>query len=347
MRTRARAAFPALAALAKNRVGAAFAALVGVIAAMASTGFAATLQAQTFPHKPIRIASNSAAGNPGDVAVRVAAQKMSAVFGQPVLVETRVGAGGKLAATDVIKGGVDGHSILFSSSSILISKYLLKDMTVDVQKDLAPVSVAVRADNNFMAAHADLPVSSVRELIEYARRNPGKLTYSSNGVGSSLHLQFLGVALAGKVDMLHVPYASGNNAQRIGDFLTGRTQAMIAPFTALKSAADSGKVKLLAIVASKRNPRAAEVPAITEAIPGYQLLGTFWGFWAPAGTPPAVVNRLSEEIQKGFRDADIIAKLDGLDVQAGGSSPRDFAAEVKEQIGFIEEFVRVARISPE
>ena len=320
---------------------------IAVFTAATIPNVANSQNSPAFPNKPIRIWSNSAAGNPGDVAVRVAANKMSVVYGQPVLVETRVGAGGKLAATDVIKGGADGHSILFSSSSILISKYLLKDMTVDVQKDLVPVSVAVRADNNFMASHADLPVSSVRELVEYARRNPRKFAYSSNGVGSSLHLQFLGLTLASKIDMVHVPYASGNNAQRIGDFLTGRTQAMIAPYSVLKTAVDTGKVKLLAIVANKRNPRAAEVPAITEAIPGYQLLGTFWGFWAPAGTPGAVVNRLSDEIQKGFRDTEIIAKLDALDVQAGGSNARDFAIEIKEQLILIEEFVKAAGIKPE
>ncbi|MFM9972868.1 MAG: Bug family tripartite tricarboxylate transporter substrate binding protein [Burkholderiales bacterium] len=339
------ATFPARAS-GQHRVSVALAVCAGVTAVIASIGNAAA-QAQSFPFKPIRIASNSAAGNPGDIAVRVAAQKISAVFGQPVLVETRVGAGGKLAATDTIKGGPDGHSILFSSSSILISRYLLKDMTVDVQKDLAPVSVAVRADNNFMATHADLPVSSVRELVEYARKSPGKITYSSNGVGSSLHLQFLGVTLSGKVDMTNVPYASGNNSQRIADFLTGRTQAIIAPYTTLKAAADSGKVRLLAIIAAKRNPRAAEVPSILEEISGYQLLGTFWGFWVPAGTPSTAINRLSDEIQKSFLDREIVAKLDALDVQAGGSSPREFAAEVKEQIGFIEEFVKAAAIRPE
>ncbi len=321
--------------------------LAGMIAAMFAAGIGAGVNAQGFPAKPIRISSNSAAGNPGDVAVRVVGQKMSVVFGQPVLVETRVGAGGKLAATDAIKGGSDGHSLLFSSSSILISRYLLKDMTVDVQKDLVPISVAVRADNNFMATSAQIPVTSIKDLIEYARRNPGQVSYSSNGIGSSLHLQWLGLVLAGKLDMVHVPYASGNNSQRIGDFLTGRTQAMIAPYAALKASADAGKVKMLAIVANKRNPRAPDVPGITELIPGYRLLGTFWGFWGPAGMSQAVLARLSDEIQKGFRDSDIVSKLDALDVQAAGSSPAEFAAEVREQIMFIEEFVKAAGIKPE
>jgi tripartite-type tricarboxylate transporter receptor subunit TctC len=302
---------------------------------------------QAFPTKPIRIASNSAAGNPGDVAVRVAGQRLSAVFGQPVIVETRVGAGGKLAATDVIKGGADGHSMLFSSSSILTSRFVLKDMTIDVQKDLVPVSVAVRADNNFMAVNGTVPTGSLKEFIDHAKRNPGKVSYSSNGIGSSLHLQWLGLVLATDADLLHVPYGSGNNSQRLGDFFTGRTNAIIAPYTALKPYVDSGKVKLLAIVAKKRNPRAAEVPTITDAVPQYKLLSVSWGFWVPAGTPQTIVQRLSDEIQKAFKDPDIVAKLDALDVQAAGSSPKDFATEVNEQVTFIEEFVKAAGIKPE
>jgi tripartite-type tricarboxylate transporter receptor subunit TctC len=303
--------------------------------------------AQTYPTKTIHISSNAGSGTPGDVAVRVVTQKLSLVFGQPIIVETRVGAGGKLAATDAIRGGSDGHSLLFSSSSILISKYVLKDMTVDIQKDLVPISVAVRADHNFMATNAQIPVSSIKELVEYARRNPGKVSYSSNGMGSSLHLQWLGVVLAGNVDMVHIPYGSGNNSQRFGDFLTGRTQAMIASDTALKPAVDAGKVKMLAIVANKRSSRAPDVPAITEVLPGYKLLRTLWGFWAPAGVPQPILARLSGEIQKGFKDPDILAKLDALDVQAAGSTPQEFAAEIKEQIMFIEEFMKAAGIKPE
>ena len=301
---------------------------------------------QAYPTKAIRISSNSAAGNPGDVAVRVAAQKMSVVFHQPVLVETRVGAGGKLAAAEALKGGADGYSLLFSSSSILTSRYLLKDMTIDVQKELVPVSIAVRSDNNFLATN-EVSLASMKEFLDYVRRNPGKVSYSSNGVGSSQHLQWLGLELAAKVEFLHVPYGSGNNAQRLGDFMTGRTQAVISPFSALKPGLDAGKVRLLAIASKKRNPRAPDVPTMTEAVPGYQLLSSFWGFWAPAGVPQAVVTRLSDEIQNSFKDPELIAKMDALDVQAEGSSPREFAAEVREQILFIEGFVKAAGIKPE
>ncbi len=314
-------------------------------AALAVVGASAAL-AQSYPLKPIRVASDSASGSPGDVALRLVAVKMGAALGQPVVVETKTGAGGQIAATDVIRSGANGYSLLFSSSIILISRFMLKNVFVDLQRDLVPISMAARG-NNFLVVHASVLANSVKELVEHARRNPGSLSFSSNGIGSSLHLQWLSFMLATDTSLLHVPYGSGNNSQRLSDFLIGRTSLVLTPYGSVKPYLEAGKVRALAMVSDQRNRQAPDVPAITEVIPNYKLFVGFWGFWGPAGLPQPIVERLSEEIQKGFRDAETAARLEALDVQAVGNTPQEFAALIRSQLLILEDLVKAAGIKPE
>ncbi|MFM9969455.1 MAG: Bug family tripartite tricarboxylate transporter substrate binding protein [Burkholderiales bacterium] len=302
--------------------------------------------AQNYPTKPIRIISDSASGSPGDVALRLVAPKMSVGLGQPVIVEPRTGAGGQIAAGEVLKSGADGHTILFSTALILVSKFVMKSFRVDMERDFAPISLALRG-NNFLAVHKSVPARNFREFVDFAKKNPGNLSFSSNGMGSSLHIQWVGVTLAAGIDLLHVPYGSGNNSMRVTDFFVGRTLAIMSPLGAMRRQLDAGEVRVLAMMADERNKSLPEVPAITEVLPGVRLATGFWGFWAALEVPPTIVNRLSGEIQKGYREPDVIARLESLDSIPVGSTPQEFALAIANQMKILKEIVGAAGITPQ
>ncbi len=302
--------------------------------------------AQAFPTKPIRVVSNSAAGSPGDVALRLVAPRVSASIGQPVVVETKAGGGGQIAAQDVLRASPDGYSLMYSTSMIVTSKYLLKSVTVDVLRDFAPVSMAARV-TNLVAVHSSVPANKLREFIDYVKKNPGKVSVSSNGIGSSLHLQWIGFMQSSGTDLLHVPYGSGNEGLRNNDFLTGRIGATLIPYSSVRQAVEAKQVKILAVLSDARYKRLPDVPALTETLPDYRFTLGFWGFFAPAATPAPVVARLSEEIQKGFRDADIAAKLEGLDTEPSTNTPQEFARVLKTFDANVAAVLKAAGLSPQ
>ncbi len=314
---------------------------VAILSALCLTG-----QAQNYPVKPVRVVSNAAAGSPGDIALRLVAPKAGATLGQPIVVETKGGGGGQIAAQEAIRSGPDGYTFFYSSSQIVTSKYLLKNVTIDVLRDLVPVSQSART-TNLLAVHASVPVSSVRELVDYSKRHPGKLSFSSNGIGSSLHLQFIGFMVSTGADLFHVPYGSANEGLRNNDFLPGRTSVSLIPYSSLKPALDAGSVRVLAVLGESRYKRLPDVPAVNEAYPDYRFSLGFWGFFAPAGAPPQAVNRFSAELQKGYRDAEVVQKLDALDVEAVGSTPQQFAAFLRSYEETIASLVKAAGLRPQ
>lgn len=314
--------------------------------ASAAIAMSALVHAQTYPTKPIRVISNSASGSPGDIALRLVAPRISASVGQPVVVETKAGAGGQIAAQDVLRAGPDGYSIMYSTNMIISSKYLLKNVTVDVQRDFAPVSMAARV-TNLVAVHNSVPGNTLREFVDYAKKNPGKVSISSNGIGSSLHLQWIGFMQSTGTDLTHIPYGSGNEGLRNNDFLTGRIGATLIPYSSIRQAVEAKQVRILAVLGESRYKRLPETPALGEVISDYKFTLGFWGFFAPAATPAPIVTRLSEEIQKGFRDPDIAAKLEALDTEPSTSSPRDFAAAIKIFDTNVAALVKAAGLTPQ
>jgi len=301
---------------------------------------------QNYPAKPIRVVSNSASGSPGDIALRLVAPKVSATLGQPVVVETKGGCGGQIAAQDVMRAGPDGYTLMYSTSMIVTSKYLLKNVTVDVMRDFVPISLAARV-TNLLAVHSSVPANSLKELVEYSRRNPAKVSFSSNGIGSSLHLQWIGFMVSTGADMFHVPYGSGNEAIRNNDFLTGRTSASFIPYSSIRPHLEAGKVKVLAVISDQRYKRLPDVPAVSEAFPDYKFSLGFWGFFGPARIPQPIVARLSGEIQKALKEPDVIAKLEGIDVEAMGNSPEAFARLLKTYEATVATLVKTAKLQPQ
>lgn len=317
-----------------------------IVAGMVALAVPVAAISQAYPAKAIRVVSNSAAGSPGDVALRLVAPRISASVGQPVVVETKAGAGGQIAALDVLRAGPDGYSLMFSTNMIITSKYLLKNVTVDVLRDFAPVSMAARV-TNLVAVHSSVPAGTLREFVDYAKRNPGKVSVSSNGIGSSLHLQWIGFMQSSGTDLTHVPYGSGNEGLRNNDFLTGRIGATLIPYSSVRQAVEARQVRILAVLGDSRYKRLPDVPAVSEIIPDYRFTLGFWGFFVPAATPAPIVSRLSEEIQKGFRDPEIAARLEALDTEPSTSSPRDFAATIKTFDANVLAVVKAAGLVPQ
>ena len=302
--------------------------------------------AQVYPAKLIRIVSNSASGSPGDIALRLAAPRISASIGQPVVVETKAGAGGQIAAQDVLRAGPDGYTYMFSTNMIITSKYLLKNVTVDVLRDFAPVSMAARV-TNLVAVHNSVPANSLREFVDYAKKNPGKVSVSSNGIGSSLHLQWIGFMQSTGVEFTHIPYGSGNEGLRNNDFLTGRIGATLIPYSSVRQAVEAKQVKILAVLGESRYKRLPDVPAVSEVIPDYKFTLGFWGFFAPVATPATIVTRFSDEIQKSYRDPDIAAKLEALDTEPSTNTPREFAAMIKTFDSNVATLIKSAGLTPQ
>ncbi len=292
---------------------------------------------QGYPSKPILVVSTASPGSSGDAALRVMASKMSASLGQPVIVEVKTAARGALAAQALARAGPDGYTITYGTSG--------KNLAFDVLKDFAPISLAVSAPS-YVAVNASVPVNSLQELIDYAKRNPGKLEYASSGAGSVFHLAGESLKLYAGIDLLHVPYAQANFSQMISDWVGGRvaiyfpTYFFLAPYLP--------KVKPLAIVDSRRSSRMPQIPTVAEVLPGFTSFIAWWAFFGPAGMPSPIVERLSGEVRASLKAADAVAKInDDLGLTIVASTPDELAAHLRRDIDAVGSLAKAIGLEPE
>src|SRR5436190_14233270 len=248
--------------------------------------------AQSYPSRPIRSIMTVAGG--ADVVARLVAQGLTASLGQPVVVETQSGAGGAIGAEAVARAAPDGHTIMLTSASALVmNRFLSKSARLDPLRDFTPITKAFETVALVVTSPA-FPVNSMRELIEYARRHPGNLSYGTSGIGTTHHLAGESIRLLTGIDWVHVPYKGGPPV--ITDLIAGEIQvgfsilATAAPFLA------SGKIRALAVNGAKRYHVIPNVPTVAEQLPGYEAPSTWGGYFGPAGMPQAIVNRLHDEI---------------------------------------------------
>ncbi len=228
-----------------------------LLAALALMTAPLAAPAQTYPDRAIRIVSGTQTGTSGDLAGRLLAVKLTAVFGQSVVFESRPGANGALAANYVKSLPPDGYGILFlASSTIITGPLMVKNVGFEALRDFTPISLAV-AVPSYLVVNSSLAVDNVSSLIDYAKRNPGKLAYGSVGRGSAFHLIGESFKLATGIDMLHVPYTGANNANIIGDLLNNRIQVYFPAYPAVLSALPTGQVKLLAVFQTARVKQSA------------------------------------------------------------------------------------------
>jgi len=285
-----------------------------------------TASGQAYPTRPVRIVVPFAPGGPNDIIARLVAQKLSETWGQPFLVENRAGAGGNIGTDFVAKSAPDGYTLLSAGPGSLIINPLMGKVPYDTARDFAPVTLMARAPNA-LVAHPSLPVHSVKELIALARARPGAINYGSGGNGSTPHLSAaLFAAMAGVV-LTHVPYKG--TAPATADLIGGQVQIAFLGIPAVLPQLKSGKLRVLAVTGLRRSPELPDVPTVDESgVPGYQV-SPWYGLLAPAGTPRAIVARLSAESAKIVRAPEMRERLAAQGAEAGGSTPEEYAAAIR------------------
>ena len=282
--------------------------------------------AQEYPSKPVRMVVGFPPGGGTDVVARVIAPRLSEFLGQPVVIDNRPGATGTVAAGMVAKSPPDGYTIMMGHVSVnAIAPSLFSNLSYDVNKDFAPIAIAASVPH-FVVVHPSVPVSTLKELISFLKA--GKYTFPSAGNGSMPHLAGeLFKSLAG-VELLHVPYKG--SGQSMQDLLGGQHLVAFDTLAASAPHVRSGKLRALAVSTVSRLPAFPDIPTAQEAgVPGY-VVTTWYGVFAPAGTPEAIVNRLHADIVKAMQTPDVRAKLEGLGADGTVSrSPEEFAALVR------------------
>jgi tripartite-type tricarboxylate transporter receptor subunit TctC len=297
---------------------------IAVAAALAVMSAAAS--AQTWPDKPIRFVMSAPAGSSIDVLGRMIADKLKDKLGQPVIVENKPAAGGTVAVDETAKAAPDGYTMVLAFNGPLAITPLLRKVPYDVQKDLAPV-ITTTSQPNVLAVNVNVPARDVKELVAYAKANPGKLNYASVGPGSSSHLNAeLLKSLAG-LEMVHVPFNGSPPA--VTSTVQGETQMIFAVMQPLQPQIQAGKLRPLAVTTAKRFPLLPDLPTIAEA--GYpSFVALAWnGVLVPAGTPRPVVNRLNGEINAILKDPDVVKKLNASGFDLVGGTPEEFGALIK------------------
>jgi tripartite-type tricarboxylate transporter receptor subunit TctC len=266
--------------------------------------------AQDWPTKPIRIIVPVPAGGAADTLARIIGERLSAKWGQPVLVDNRTGANGNIGAEAVFNAAPDGYTLLLSPPGPLaINKSLYRKLAYD-QDEFVPISV-IAANPNVLLVHPKVPVKTLAELLAYAKANPGKLNYASSGSGSTTHLAGELLKSMGNIDMAHIPYKGGPPAY--ADLLAGQVEVMFQGLATALPKIQERKVTVLAVGGDKRHPALPDVPTLNELLPGFVSV-SWTGMVAPPKTPPAIVQRIAAALAETLKRADD-GRTKGLDVR--------------------------------
>jgi tripartite-type tricarboxylate transporter receptor subunit TctC len=284
---------------------------------------------ETWPDKPIKFVVAAPAGSSIDVLARVIGEKLRDRVGQSIVVENRPAAGGTAATDFVAKSPPDGYTMLMSfNGPLAFGPHLYTKLPYDPQKDLVPV-IITSSQPNVLAVTANLPVNSVKELVAYAKANPGKLNFASVGNGSSSHLTMELLKLTAGIDIVHVPFNGSPPA--VTATMQGETQMLFAVMPPLQAQIQAGRLRALAVTSKTRFPLLPDLPTIAEnGFPGFEALA--WnGVLVPTGTPGPVVQRLNSEINAILKDAGVKSALNAQGFELIGGTPEDFANLIKSE----------------
>jgi len=278
-------------------------------------------QAQDYPSRTVRIVLPFSAGGSSDPVARLIARHLTAALGQPFVVENRPGAGGNLGSDLVAKAAPDGYTLLFTAGSTAINPSLYSKLPFDPVRDFDPV-IHVATLSGILVAHPSVPAANVKELIQVARSKPGGVTYASAGSGTVPHLAGEMFRAAAKAEMTHVPYKGSNPA--LTDLIGGQVQVMFANMPGTLQHVKAGRLKVLAVTGAKRSELLPDVPTIAESgLAGYDA-PNWYGVFAPAGTPDAIVARLNAEINKAMATPEFLDHMRLEGAEAIGGSPAQF-----------------------
>jgi tripartite-type tricarboxylate transporter receptor subunit TctC len=296
---------------------------------LAGLAFTLAAQAQAWPSKPIKMVVPFSAGGSTDTVARIIAEKLTARLGQPVVVENKAGAGGSLGSDFVAKSPADGYTYLVGTSSTMaIAPWVYTKLPYNPTRDLTPVTLLGTADI-IVVVHSDVPIRNTKQLLDYARANPGKLTFASGGNGSISHLLGEYFKSMAKVDMLHVPYKG--DAQMVTDMLGGQVNLAFGTAVAWLPHIKTGKVAAVAVTNPKRSTTLTDLPTLNESgVPGYEAVQWF-GIAAPIGTPPEVVQRMYGEIKAILAMPDVQKRFVELGFDVVGNTPAEFAQFLRDE----------------
>lgn len=314
--------------------------IIGLAAAAMS--LPALAQTSSFPQRPVRIVVPYTTGGSNDVIARLLAQQLQETWGQPVVVENKPGAAGNIGASDIAKSAPDGHSLLLTNINIVsMNPGLIANMPFDPQKDFAPITL-LGTTALALVVHPSVPANNVRELIDLARKGPGRLNYASSGNGSPQHMSAEMFKAMTKTSLTHIPYRGA--APAVNDLLAGQVQVTVGVVNQLIPHIRAGKLKALGVTTRKRLAQMPDVPTLDEAgVPGYE--SEIWlGLAAPAGTPPAIIEQINQATRKAMASADVISKLQAQGIDVMVSSPDQMRQRGLEDLKRWGDIIRTAGI---
>ena len=298
--------------------------------------------AQAYPVKPLRMVTQFVAGSGGDALIRLMATPLSENLGQSVIIENRAGAGGIVAAEVVARAVPDGYAFLAATPSIPVVRVAAESkLSFDPSKDLVALT-AVAATPSIFIVNPSVPINNYRELIEYAKKFPNKLSYGTSGVGSAHHLAAEQIRMLTGIEMVHVPYKAGQQA--LLDVVTGQIPASWVILGEAVPLAKAGKIRVLVTREAKRVPVFPDIPAMAEIVPGFEPLPGWTGLFTPAGVPQAIFRRLSSDAMKSLQAQETRAKINQIGFEVVGNTPEEFAAQIKREITLTARIAKAAGI---
>jgi tripartite-type tricarboxylate transporter receptor subunit TctC len=312
------------------------------VAALCACAQAACAQTDNYPTRPIRLIAANGPGGGLDIVSRAISPKLSAALGQQVIVDNRAGAAGSVASEIVAKSAPDGYTIMAGSvGGLAVNTHLYKGLGYDPIRDLAPITWAV-SGSNVVVVHPSMPVKSIKELIAYAKANPGKITYGSSGAGNAGHLGTeLFCSMTG-VKMVHVPYKGG--APAMLDLLAGAVQLVFSSAPTAVPQVKAGKIRALAVTTAKRSVVLPDLPTVAEAgVPGFEA-DNWYGIVTTMKTPAPIIKRLNIEILKALHAPDVTQLLLNQGLEVKTSTPQEFGAYMRSEYDKWAKVIRDAGI---
>ena len=294
--------------------------------------------AQGWPARPVHVVNPFTAGGPADLLARAVGQKLGDAWGQPIIVESRVGAAGNIGIEYVAKAPADGYTLLvMPTGNAVVNPHIYPKIPYDTFRDFAPVTLLATVEN-LLVVHPLVKANSVQELIALAKANPGKLTYSSPGVGSQAHVAGEMLSSMAGVRMLHVAYKG--MAPAMNDLLGGQVNFMFLSMTSALKQAQAGKLRALGVASARRSAAAPDLPTVAEqGLPGFEAV-SWYALMAPAETPKDVVEKIAAESARALRDPAVRERLLGLGANPVGNTPAELLAMLKREYAFWGDFIR-------
>jgi len=298
---------------------------------------------QAYPSKPIRFIVPYPAGGGNDDVARLIGKKMSESMGQPVIVENRAGASGMIAGEYVAKASPDGHTIMIDHSGIVINPGLYATVPYNVATDLAPITLAVSQGNMFLV-HPSVPAKTIPELVAYAKAQPGKLNYASPGNGTPQHIGMVLFNKLAGVDIAHIPYKGGAPATTA--LVGGEVQILLSGTTGLPFV-KTGRARAIATTGTVRSGALPDVPTVQEGGIKDYTSSVWLGIFAPAKTPPAIIDRLNQEITKALSAPDVRQQLVEKNFDVIKSSPQEFTKIIEKDLALYGRLIKESNIKPD